>query len=88
MRKGASEIPRAARSSISAMISPGSTTTPAPTMERQFALRMPDGMRWSANVPWSVWTVWPALAPPLARMTTSADAANESVSLPFPSSPH
>src|SRR3954463_5251169 len=88
MRNPVKEICRWARSFISSMRILGSTTTPAPRIETERALRMPDGMRWNLNTPWSVCTVCPALAPPLARMFISASVARRSVSFPLPSSPH
>src|SRR5258708_5573442 len=45
-------------------------------------------MSWNLNSPCSVMTVWPALLPPCERMTTSAFSARESMTFPFPSSPH
>src|SRR5690606_35868209 len=81
-------MPRASRSSSSWISVSGSTTTPAPITQRQSSLRMPEGTRWSLNVPALVWTVWPALLPPFARTTIRAVEARASVSLPLPSSPH
>src|SRR4029077_15857360 len=45
-------------------------------------------MSWNLNSPCSVMTVWPALFPPWERMTMSALAARQSITLPLPSSPH
>src|SRR5215216_3337591 len=51
-------------------------------------LKIPAGTRWRANLPRGLTTVWPALSPPCARMTTFALPAKRSMILPLPSSPH
>ena len=85
---GSSEMPRCRSWSISSRISRGSTTTPAPTMERQSGFRMPDGMRWSLKCLDRSARCDRRWRPPLARTTMSAAAASVSVSFPLPSSPH
>src|SRR3954467_204751 len=80
--------PRARRSSISAVRTPGSTTTPLPMTHVRPGYRIPDGMRWNFHVSPACMIVWPALLPPWKRTTTSACSARRSMTLPLPSSPH
>src|SRR3954471_14422863 len=80
--------PRARRSSISAVRTAGSTTTPLPMTHVRPGYRIPDGMRWNFHVSPAWMIVWPALLPPWKRTTTSACSARRSMTLPLPSSPH
>src|SRR3954469_13614396 len=80
--------PRARRSSISAVRTAGSTTTPLPITQVVPGYRIPDGMRWNFHVSPPCTMVCPALLPPWKRMTASARSARRSMTLPLPSSPH
>jgi len=51
------DTPRLSSSSISARSTVGSMTTPLPMMATTLRLKMPEGMRWSANLPYSFSTV-------------------------------
>src|SRR6266513_4433178 len=74
--------------SISASSAHGSTTTPLPMIDNLPGRATPEGS--SANLYSTLPTtrVWPALAPPWKRTTTSARSDSQSTILPLPSSPH
>ena len=64
-------------------------TTPLPMTFVTPGVRIPDGIRCSANFcPSGSTTVWPALLPPWYRTTHCTRSPYRSVALPLPSSPH
>src|ERR1700761_5468763 len=84
----ATETPARFSPSISLSSTRGSTTTPLPITQVFSEWRIPDGIRWKANVSPSRTIVWPALLPPWKRTIVVARSASRSVILPLPSSPH
>ena len=68
-------MPRPASSSSSENRDSGSRTTPLPMTQTAWSFRTPTGRMWKIQVWPPTSTVWPALAPPWKRTTTSAPAA-------------